>query len=65
MSLGFVFSFYFPFPLPSTQEQILKLLHSPLTRGEFAFSSALSFSKWQRGILHFSASLKSSLVADE
>lgn len=65
MSLGLVFSFCFLFSLPYTWHQILKLLHSSLTREEFAFFSALGFSKWPCGILLFSSSLKSSLVVDE
>jgi len=65
MSLGLLCSFYFPFPFSYAQHQLLKLLHSSLTREEFAFFSALGFSKWPCGILLFSSSLKSSLVADE
>lgn len=66
---GMCLGLYFPFcslsSFPSTQQQILRLLHSFLTREEFAFSSALGFCQWPCGIFLFSTSPKSSLVADE
>lgn len=65
MCLGLYFPFCSPSPFPSTQHQILRLLHSSSTREEFAFSSALGFCQWPCGIFLFSTSPKSSLEADE
>lgn len=55
----------FLLPFPYTQHQILRLLHSSLTREEFAFSSALGFYQWPCGVFLLSTSPKSSLEADE